>query len=93
MTHNLDLPKVCKITHNLESHKVCKITRNLDLLKVSKIYIKNFFVHSIKIVNLLLNELRLIAKFRESKINFSKARIEKIRKEFNESSINFPNQK
>ena len=32
--------------------------------KVSKKYRKNFFVHSVKILNLLIKELRVIAKMR-----------------------------
>ena len=110
MNHNHDLPKVCKMVYNLNLSKVSKITQNRDSPKVSKkIYI--FFVHSIKILNLSLKELKVIAKMRViknyksmsedellsalnlSKINFFKARIEKVRKEFNESKHKFSKSK
>ena len=94
------------MTYNLYSPKVCKKFK------------KFFFVHSIKVVSLSLNESKLIAKIRgikgyksmskdellsapnaseslkesernfddpKPKTNFFKVRIEKIRKEFNES--------
>ena len=63
MTHNLDFSKVCK---KLPTVLICLKSTKLPLLftclKSSK-YKKKFFVHSIKMVNLSLNELKLIAKF------------------------------
>ena len=110
------------MTPNIDLSKVCKITGDLDLPKVCKIYKKISFFHSIKVVNLSLKELKVVAKIRgikcyksmsedellstlnapeslkeseknfddtKPKINFSKPRIKKIRKEFNESRHKF----
>ena len=52
------------MNQNLLLPKVFKFVLNLDLPKVSKILKTLFSVRSIKTVNLSINELKLIAKFR-----------------------------
>ena len=91
------------MVYNFCLNKTSKITQNRYLPIVGKKYKNNFFVHSIKMLNLSLKDLKVIASMRGikgykgmsedellsalnlSERNFSKARIEKIRKEFNES--------
>ena len=53
------------MAYNLNLNKVSKITQNCDLPKVNKKILKKIcFVHSIKMLNLSLTELKVIAKMR-----------------------------
>ena len=106
----LTCSKLAKWSIILTRTKSVKLLRIATCLKSAK-NINIFFVHSIKMLNLSLKVLKVIAKMRGikgyksmsedkllnaltlSKINFSKARIEKIRKEFNESRHKFSKSK
>ena len=104
MAYNLDLNKVRKMTHNQDLPKVSKIYKNIFLLslspKESKVITKMRGIKGYKSMSedRLLNSIKASESLKESeknfddtkpKINFSKPRIEKIRKEFKESRHNF----
>ena len=98
ITHNLDPNKISKMTHNRKIPVVHSINMiNLspkELQAVAKVRgIKGYKSMSEYELLSALTSSKPVKKGKKPKTNFSKARIEKIRKEFSESSHKFSKSK
>ena len=103
MTYSLDLPELFKMTHNRNIPKVSKykirfFIHSINILNLSSKELKAVAkIRGIKGYKSLsedellraLTYSRPVKKGEKPKANFSKARMEKIRKEFNESRHKF----
>ena len=90
IVYNFCLNKVSKITQNCGLPKVSKTYKTKELKAIAKIRgIKDYKSMSEDELLSALSSTKPVKKGKKTKTNFSKARIEKIRKEFNESRYKF----
>ena len=94
MVYNLGPNKASKITQNRDLPKELKSYRTKELKAIAKIRgIKGYKSMSEDVLLGALTLSKPVKKDEKPKTNFSKARIEKIRKEFNESRHKFSKSK